>query len=466
MKTSPALAWAPAAPGEPLEHTTLDVPLDHGDPGGERITLALSRLPARDPARRRGVLLLVHGGPGGDGGVGRELPSRLAGTPLADVYDLIGFDPRGTGASTPLFVEVTPVTAPFDSRPPDSAFAALAADMRERELGCLRAGGALRPHVSTRNIARDMDAIRAALGEEKISFVGYAYGTYVGAVYGTLFPERLDRSVLDSCVHPGWTWRQQFLAQAREIRANVDRWTAWTARRASYFGLGAEPAAVLGAVEDAAAALDTARRTSLDGIIGRMSTDRAAWERLGRLVADLRAAVAAENAEEVDALLAAHADRVWARSSTQLAQSVLEAVTLETEWPADLETYYADMRECRERYPYGLGVLRASPWVGAFRTFQPPEPPTRPVRDGYPVGLIVQADGDPMDSYEGAVAMAELLGHHLVTLTDSGEHEVYGLGGPNPALDRIVEDYLIGGVLPAPRVSVPAGRPAPPIPEG
>src|SRR4029079_16216548 len=119
------------------------------------------------------------GGPGGHGVLGAGVPARLAGTPLAEVYDLIGFDPRGTGASTPLRIEVTPTTAPFDSRPPDSVFAAMAADMREREQGCLRAGGDMRPHVNTRNTARDMDAIRVALGEEKLNFLGYAYGSYV-----------------------------------------------------------------------------------------------------------------------------------------------------------------------------------------------------------------------------------------------------------------------------------------------
>jgi len=472
VKTTPGIAWATAdagaQSGPPTEQGTLEVPLDYAEPDGERITLALSRLRARDPGRRRGVLLGVAGGPGGDGGPGRDLPRRLWDTPLGEVYDLIGFDPRGVGASTPLYVEVTPVTAAFDSRPPDEAFAAMAHDMRERELGCARAGGGLRPHISTRNTARDMDAIRAALGEDKINYLGYAYGTYVGAVFGTMFPDRLDRSVLDSCVHPGWTWREQFLAQAREVRANVDRWAAWAARRPSAFGLGDAPERVVGEVEAVADALAaTGRRTSFDGIVGRMATDRPSWAKLAALVGGLHAATGKDDEAEADALLAAHAAGGWgARASEQLAQSVLEAVTLETEWPSDLETYYADMRECREKYPYGHGVLRAAPWVGAFRTFQPPEPPVKPARDGYPVGLIVQADGDPLDAHEGGRAMADLLGHRLITVTGSGEHEVYALGGPHPALDSLVEGYLVDGLLPSGDVEVPGSRPAPEVPEG
>ncbi|WP_241518872.1 alpha/beta fold hydrolase [Streptomyces sp. CB03238] len=471
LQTTQRLEWTAAGPDERLEYATLDVPLDYADPEGERISIAVSRLRAKDPVRRRGILLGVSGGPGGDGGQGRDLPGRLYDTPLADVYDLIGFDPRGTGASTQLSIEVTPTTAPFDSRPPDEVFAAMAADMYEREQGCRRAGGTVRPHINTRNTARDMDAIRAALGEDRLSFLGYAYGSYVGVVYGTMFPARLDRSVLDSCVHPGWTWRRQFLAQAAAVRANVDRWSEWTARRNGHFGLGTTAREVFAAVERVAARLEaqphgTHARTSFDGTVGSLATDRSAWEKLGLLVGGLLAATAEGDAERAGTLLARHSTGGWgARANEQVRQSVLEAVTLETEWPADLETYYADMRECREKYPFGHGVLRAAPWVGAFRTFESPEPPTVPARDGYPVGLIVQADGDPLDDHEGGVAMAELLGHHLITVEDSGDHEVYVLSGSNPELEAYVEGYLVDGVLPPARVSVPGAHPVPAIPE-
>ncbi|MDQ0832546.1 pimeloyl-ACP methyl ester carboxylesterase [Streptomyces achromogenes] len=328
----------------------------------------------------------------------------------------------------------------------------------------------MRPHISTRNLARDMDCIRVALGEEKLNFLGYAYGSYVGAVYGTMFPERLDRSVLDSCVHPGWTWREQFVAQARAVRENVDRWAAWTARRDNHFALGTTASLTVAAVEGVAARLEdrlgASVRTSFDGIVGGLATDRSAWERLGLLVGALRDALAEGADERTAALLAEHATGGWgARASEQWKQSVLEAVTLETEWPTDLETYYADMRVCRERYPYGHGVLRAAPWVGAFRTFRSPEPPTVLARDGYPAGLVVQADGDPMDHREGGEALAERLGHHLILVEDSGEHEVYVLSGSNPRLEAYVEGYLVDGVLPPARVGVPGVRQAPPVPE-
>ncbi|MEU5537382.1 alpha/beta fold hydrolase [Streptomyces sp. NPDC020362] len=459
--------WSPAPDDDRLEYTTIEVPRDYAEPDGERLTLALSRRRATVPARRRGILLGVNGGPGGDWGLGRALPGKFADTPLQEVYDLIGFDPRGTGDSTNLLAEVTVPRAPFDSRPPDSAFELLAEDMRLREEACARAGGELRRHISTPNTARDMDVIRAVLGEDRLNFVGYAYGAYVGAVYGTLFPGRLDRSVLDSCVHPDWTWREQFLWQGDAVQRNVDHWARWTADRDGAFRLGHFPAHVLGAVEEVAQGLETLEsgdpqlRTLFDGAVGNRAADRGQWAELALLVARLQSSL--DDAETCRGLLAQQGTWRPADSEGDLRVGVLEAITLEHRWPADLEVYYQDMRDFRKRFPYGYGVLRAQPWVGAFRAFEAPEAPVVPARDGYPVGLVVQADGDPMDHYAGGVAMAERLGHHLLTVEDSGEHEVYVLGG-NPYVDAVVHRYLVDGELPSRRAVCPSRTPRPDVP--
>ncbi|MGK5627339.1 alpha/beta fold hydrolase [Streptomyces sp. URMC 123] len=460
--------WTASDTEEGLELATIEVPLDHAHPDGERISLAISRRRAADPARRRGILLCVHGGPGGEAGLGRALPAELARrTPLRRAYDLIGLDPRGTGDSTRLPAAPTPARAVFDSRPPDSAFAALTADMRAREEGCRQAGGRLRQHISTRNTARDLDIVRAVLGEERLSFLGYAYGTLVGAVYGTLFPGRLDRSVLDSSVHPGWTWRQQFMAQAVAVRESVDHWAEWAGRRDGHFGLGVGAAQVLATVERTAALLaeqsaDAELRTSFDGVVGQLAPERPRWEALARLVARLRAAAEEKDTARAGALLAERVAWLPAESGAGLRTAVLEAVTCETPWPDDLEVYYRDMRRFRERFPYGYGVLRAMPWVGTFRGFAPPEGPTRIRREGYPVGLVVQADGDPLDHHEGAAAMADLLGHRLITVVDCGGHALYGFAG-NRAVDEHVNRYLLEGLLPEGPVEC-AGEPRPAIP--
>ncbi|WP_433547517.1 alpha/beta fold hydrolase [Streptomyces sp. CA-294286] len=469
--------WAPAGDGHgpaAVEHATIEAPLDYSRPGGPRITLALSRVRAADPARRRGVLLSLNGGPGGDGGLGRALPARLAdATPLGDVYDLIGFDPRGTGDSTRLEGEDSPTSTPFDSRPPDEVFAALAADMRERDQGCLRAGGELRPYINTRNNARDMDLIRAVLGEERISFVGWAYGTLLGAVYGTMFPERLERSVLDSSVHPDWDWREQFKSQALANRENVDAWALWTGERPTRFGLGRDAGEVIASVERTAsrlAALDggIALRTTFDLVMGTHAADRGRWESLADLVAGLLEAASANDADapaKAGGLLAGQREWRPGKPAGGRRDAVLEAVTCETVWPDQLDVYHRDMRAFRAHSPYGLGVMRAQPWVGTFRSFTPPEPATRVANPGYPGGLVVQADGDPFDHCPGAYAMADRLGHRLVLVADSGAHEIYALGA-NPAVDAHVNRYLLEGVRPAEPVTTVPGVPRPAVPVG
>jgi pimeloyl-ACP methyl ester carboxylesterase len=459
--------WSPPFE-DGLERATVVVPRDYSNPDGPKITIALARLRATDPGKRRGVLLAVNGGPGGDGGDGLALIKHF-GARLRTAYDLIGFDPRGYGESTKLYSEVTIPKAPFDSRPPDSLFEQLAEDMRLRELGCEKAGGELRPHITTRNTARDMDLIRVVLGEEKISFVGYAYGTYVGAVYGTMFPEHLDRTVLDSCINPQWTWREQFVTQAEAVYRNVMHWANWTADRDSHFHLGRDAGAVITEIEAVVEKLEEADqihlRTLLDGAVGTRATDRAQWDSLGYLIGDLRTALQDGNIDKARTLIVGQGTWRPQDQEGDLRVGVLEAITLETYWPQDLEVYYRDVREHRAKHPYGYGVLRAQPWVGAFRTFESLEPPTKLAQPGYPKGLVVQADGDPMDRYEGGVVLAELLDHPLVVIEDSGDHEVYALAG-NEVLDDLVDRYLVDGELPeAARVTVPGHVKRPDIPQ-
>ncbi|GAA2804635.1 alpha/beta hydrolase [Crossiella cryophila] len=457
--------WSGSTEDDGLEYATIAVPLNYADPGGEKLSIAISRKKATDPATRRGILLTLNGGPGGYFGLGTRFPAVLAHTRLTERYDVIGFDPRGTGGSTPLLAEITAVQAKPDSRPPDALFATIAEDARAREEGAQRAGGPQRPHFNTPNVVRDMDVIRAALGEDKINYLGYTYGTYAGAVYGVLFPDRLDRNVLDSCVHPDWSWREQLMAQGTANRANLDKWAEWVAGRSGHFSLGDSAAAVLATVEEAVAALgaqpeSTALRTLLDCALGSRSADRARWEELGRLVADLRTG----DKGLAEKWLAD--ERIWPPAETEgeTRCGVLDAVIAEKDWPTDLETYFADMREFREKFPYGYGVMRAQPFSGAFRTFTPPERPATLRRAGYPAGLIVHADGDPIDYYPGGAAMAERLGHRLITVEDSGQHEIYAFRG-NAAVDELVERYLLDGELPAadtvcastvPRPSLPA----------
>lgn len=202
----PPLSWGPCegiADADPRQRcATLRVPMDYADPDGEQISLALSRIPAEDDGARRGALFLIPGGPGGSSlgdpsGKGQKLPQEVH-----DRYDLIGFAPRGLAPSTSvdcgLQREDLALTKLRPWPSPDGSVDENMATAERVSRFCVRNGGELIRHISTRNNARDLDRVRAALGERKISAWGVSYGTYVGSVYSQMFPHRTDRIVLDS----------------------------------------------------------------------------------------------------------------------------------------------------------------------------------------------------------------------------------------------------------------------------
>ncbi|MEV7803076.1 alpha/beta fold hydrolase [Microbispora sp. NPDC088329] len=179
----------------------LTVPLDHSKPGGRTITLALSRLPATDRAHRIGTMVLNNGGPG-ESALGMPLQTRAAMKDVAARYDLVGLDPRFVGRSTSLdcgrpiglwLRSAGPTRARFDHQ------VKVAKDLAER---CARRHADVLPYANTRDTARDIDLVRRVLGERRISFLGYSYGSYLGAVYTQMFPGRTDRVVLDSAGAP------------------------------------------------------------------------------------------------------------------------------------------------------------------------------------------------------------------------------------------------------------------------
>jgi pimeloyl-ACP methyl ester carboxylesterase len=467
-------SWEPSGIDDGLEYATIEVPMDYSDPGGRRIEIAISRMKAKDPARRVGVLLALNGGPGGEGGLGRRMPLRYKGTELEQVYDLIGLDPRGLDGSTKLYAEITPAKAGFDSRPPDEMFAVIAEDMRVREQGCLRADDGLRPFINTRNTCRDIDVFRQVLGEEKISYIGHADGSHVGALYGSMFGRNLHRIVLDCCRNPYWNWRDQWKAQSVAFRENVDLWAEWVAQRHARFGLGTTQQEVFAALEEVADSLaaepvNGIGRTPYDGGVGTGATYRGLWDKLADLIAELRSPTSEENRADAAKAVALMASVVfqWRTVHPTLRSGVTDAVTLEDEWPTDLEFYYSEMREFREKYPYGFGVVRVQPWVGIYRTFQPAEPPLTPddvYRKEYQPGIVVASTANSVLRYEGGVAMARKLGFRLVSIDDEGHHEIFAMGR-NAVVDEVVTRYLVEGVLPEADVRTP-GMPRPDIAPG
>ncbi|MFE3457727.1 alpha/beta fold hydrolase [Nocardiopsis aegyptia] len=457
--------WGPCEEDvlRPLECAGIEVPLDYTDPGGARATIAVSRRAASDPDRRRGILLTNPGGPGQPG---RTVPLSSAESSahgilgderVAEVYDLIGMDPRGTGASTPRLdcgtdYEITP------PRPDDADFSRLTRSAIAYQRACAQADGAVRRHMTTANTARDMDVVRAALGEERINYLGWSYGTYLGAVYGSLFPERLDRSVLDSAVHPDGIWRDVFTLQAPAYSANVERYTRWLAEHDDVYELGSTPEEVLAVFEETSWRLAEDPREDVPGRPEGVAFGQADWDYFVGTAARYQGYW---DLFTVDVAILAH-DRPFPRSAAPAAAEadpepasdplagnidLQTAVLCEAEWPGRLPDYYADMRRVREEHPYGVGAYWHAPHPCAFDSSEPAEPLVELERDGHPAGLVVAGEFDPQTAYEGAPVLADRLGAGLVTVEDEGGHGFYGVAELD-CVTGAVDAYLVDGAAP------------------
>lgn len=198
--------------------TRLTVPLDYAKPDGQTISLAVLRAPAERRGQRVGQLVVNPGGPGGSGVQYAASGSFTFGDKLTRYFDIVGFDPRGVGNSTPLKCGNTQQTDKFLSADPDPDNQAEVnrLDRLTREFGqrCLDESGELARHMSTVEAAKDMDILRAALGERLLDYFGASYGTFLGATYANLFPTHVRRMVLDGAVDPALSTEQLALGQA------------------------------------------------------------------------------------------------------------------------------------------------------------------------------------------------------------------------------------------------------------
>ncbi|MFD8497454.1 alpha/beta fold hydrolase [Amycolatopsis sp. NPDC059657] len=448
-----------------LECATVKVPMDYNAPDAGTVTIAISRHKATAPARRRGVLFTNPGGPGGDG---RGLPKEYASQPIAKVYDIIGIDPRGTGASTPLSCKPTDSYGSIRllSRPTEDELGLFTEVARAQEKACADGGGKFRAFVTTPNTARDMDKIRAELGEDKINYLGVSYGTWLGAVYGQLFPGKLDRSVLDSSIDPAKTWYEQFDDGARSVEFNFTQWAKWVADRNKAFGLGGTPKDVRASVDAISAHVANnpgfagiINRDIFDSSVGRFTRYRPQWADFAK---NLKAVTAQLKGGPADPKIVAANKATGEKIQKEADQpedyenGVFAAVTCDWKTSTDIPTgYHPLMRKWRDSFPYGETVLSVAPTNCAFYPRQGQAAVTIGARQ-YPAGLVLNADGDTQTALASARSMATALKEPLITVTNEGVHSVYGntdvsdtsTARPNTCVDDLVNNYLIDGTLP------------------
>lgn len=206
----PKISWSSCYKdfGPSFECATVRVPLDYSTPQSEVINIALIRLPATDPARKIGSLFLNPGGPGGSGvdfvlGAGPFIYSEE----VRARFDIVGFDPRGISRSTALRCfgnprQWTPYFTPFAfpmTREEEAWY--ISADLYLVD-ACDQRGGKIMDYMATANVARDLDVLRQAVGDEKLTYAGFSYGTYLGVTYANLFPDKVRAVVVDGVLDP------------------------------------------------------------------------------------------------------------------------------------------------------------------------------------------------------------------------------------------------------------------------
>ncbi|MFJ1644612.1 alpha/beta hydrolase [Streptomyces sp. NPDC088258] len=461
------------APAE-FQCATIKVPLDYRAPGGEQLDLAISRIRSTAPDKRHGVLFSNPGGPGGPGrymplSLGERLPESVR-----QKYDLIGFDPRGVGRSSPVSCGLEPEEQDWLRPYKEETFDKDVAWARDVADKCREKTGDTLPHITTRNTARDMDLLRAILGEKKISYLGYSYGTYLGAVYTQLFPTRADRFVLDSAVDPARAWRGMIQWWAEGAEPAFDRWTEWAAERSEKYGLGDTPKEVGQTLWDLVAQADekpieidgqpTTGDDIRSGMRGAVFTPEFATE----AVVELKKAAAGEPASAkklpAPAGTARPADGSEAPDGSETpdgseepddnsSASFWNVVCNDNSaaWSHDPESYRRDAIEDKGRYPlFGDFASSVKPCAFWGKSVEPATVVNNKVRS-----LIVQNEWDPQTPLQSGQALhADLKGSRMLTVLGGEGHGVYPSG--NACTDGEVTAYLTTGKLPAKDVTCEA----------
>ncbi|MCX5043009.1 alpha/beta hydrolase [Aldersonia sp. NBC_00410] len=476
-------AEADIDPASGTQCAVVSVPMNYADPHGPTIDVTVSRIRAADPSHRRGSMFVNPGGPGADVlGYWATRAKGLA-AEIIDHYDRLAVQPRGLRWSTPLYCDPDPSGAQAGA--PDVT--APRTSLRQR---CAAAQPGYLDTITTENTARDLDAVRSALGIDRISYWGLSYGTYLGAVYSSLFGDRVDRMILDSNVDPEWVWTELF---AQQQSARSDRYHdmfAWIAAHDDAYGLGDNARAVQDTWQDlveregggwyanlAAAPVSIEAPATLPEAIEDIVRDgftgsREQLEKLRNVVRTFT-----EGASATVPVLAATSIASYSRASWPVFAAALGALSAD---PADTDA----IRDIVDRMPMdsaNSNVLSAvtcnenaipgrpemiasalakfasggdsldarADLVRAGLDCAQWDPVTTPVAlsgaDLRTAPIVLQSRRDGATPYPGGPSMAATLGGSLVTV-EGGDHGLFARG--NRAVDDAVLTYLDSGTVP------------------
>lgn len=451
------LAWEPCAA---TECAMLTVPVDYTEPEGETIEIAVARSAAGDHENRVGSLVVNPGGPGASGvEMAQYAGFGIFGEAVLEGYDIIGFDPRGVAGSEGIDCVDDRELDDYIGIDPDPEGSEEIAESgqvwNDFIAGCEENAGELLPHLSSRDVVRDMDVLRAALDEDALDYLGYSYGTVIGSIYADTFPERVGRLVLDGAAMPNATSLEMGLGQAegfeRASRAFVD----WCIQQGDCL-LGDDVDEGMAWIADF---LDTVDERELPTGDEFVPTLTAGWAETGVIAAmysedtwgmleqALRAAEEDGDGEGLMSLANLYAGRGPDGTYTGNTMEAFPAISC-LDRPASGEEGLS-MEEIEARFSEVAPVwgprMASEGGCELWPVTSQYEPAPTPAAGADPI-LVIGTTRDPATPYEWAVELADMLDSGVLLTFDGDGHTAYMKG--SSCIDAAVEDYLLEGVVP------------------
>ncbi|KOV76955.1 hypothetical protein ADL03_42155 [Nocardia sp. NRRL S-836] len=434
---------------EGIQCARLYVPLDYEKPDIGTITIALLRRPAAEQQRRVGSLVVNPGGPGGSGMT--HVANMQPNNPVGRRFDVVGFDPRGVGASQPRVQCLTDAERDAQRlRPRGENASQTESENRFFVDKCAqRSGIDLLRNVGTRDVARDVDVLRAALGEKKLTYLGYSYGTRIGTLYAEMYPRNVRAMVLDGAVAVDGDKVDAAARQAQGFEQAFQRFAGWCAQRDCPIGKDTGVAEskfrqLIEPLKKAPLAVGDRRLSHSDAntaIIQAMYSDRL-WETALKGLQELRANRGTTLLQLADQYLGRAQDGTYSRI-----QDAFVAIRCVDEPPVkDRATLESNRRRLLEilgndTVPTDDAALGPCAFWPAPHTSEPHPPNVT----GLPQVLVISTTGDPATPYQSGVDLAAALGARLLTY-NGNQHTAFlaGIG----CVDGVATNYLVELRLP------------------
>ncbi|MFJ6139122.1 alpha/beta hydrolase [Kitasatospora sp. NPDC092286] len=453
------LNWAPCADDpatkkvdeSAVQCATLKVPLDYAHPAGDAIDVALSRIPSARPDQRVGSLLVNPGGPGGSGVRMVQTGQTDYDGPLHDHFDVVGFDPRGVGRTSPVnCLDDKARDGWLTTDEPGDAHGKTLAD------ACQAKYGKALPFLGTRDTVRDMDVLRGALGDEKLNYLGLSYGTYLGSIYAEEFPDRTGRLVLDGATDRSVPLIQHNIDQQAGFERAFQEFAADCVKQKGC-PLGKDPDK---AAQKLAGFLDGLKDHPLTATNGRTVTANAAWTGVidnlyggEKARADLRAILTLAMEHDKGDYLLTLADDYNKRDEQGHYGVSADAYTAihcadAAMAPTDAELQAA-LAELAAKAPL---ISKHNPLSALFdpdcRTwpFRSAEKPHTVKAEGSAPILVVGSTGDPTTPYAWSEKLAAGLAHGVLLTREGDGHTAYGRSA---CIRTAVHTFLVDGTVPA-----------------